>query len=116
MMDPDDYDCTHCGACCVSDFDAVDYVHMLPQDVERLTEDEQETYVHVERSFGSPQTSMKTSYDSRDNCRCKALRGVLGEQVSCAIYDKRPNVCRNFTAGDSVCDYARQIAFGVSHK
>jgi Fe-S-cluster containining protein len=28
--------------------------------------------------------------------RCSALRGELGQQVSCAIYDNRPSSCREF--------------------
>jgi Fe-S-cluster containining protein len=116
MIDPDDYDCTKCGACCVADYDSPDYVHLLDQDLERLTDTEREQLVYVEQTFGQPQSSMKTCYDARENCRCIALKGVVGEQVSCSIYERRPNVCRNFTAGDSICDYARQAAFGVSPK
>lgn len=116
MIDPDDYDCTRCGACCISDFDAEDYVHLLDHDVERLTSQEKETLVYVETSFGGKQYSMKTAYDSLGNCRCVALEGDVGKKVACSIYDQRPNVCRKFTAGDSICDYARQIAFGVSPK
>lgn len=116
MIDPDVYDCVRCGACCISDYESVDYVHMLEEDVEQLSEEEQERYVYTEETFGSPQHSMKTCYDKIGNCRCKALKGVIGQDVSCAIYDRRPNVCRNFQPGTDVCDYARQIAFGVSPK
>ncbi len=28
--------------------------------------------------------------------RCIALRGEVGEQVSCAIYEQRPTTCREF--------------------
>ncbi len=28
--------------------------------------------------------------------RCAALRGEVGEQVSCAIYENRPSTCREF--------------------
>ena len=28
--------------------------------------------------------------------RCVALRGVIGEAVSCAIYDTRPSACQHF--------------------
>ncbi len=116
MIDADNYDCTRCGACCVADYEGPDYVHLLDQDLDRLDPEEQDRLVYTERSYGKQQHSMKTVYDRRGNCRCIALKGVVGEDVSCSIYDRRPNVCRNFTAGDSVCDYARQAAFGVSNK
>ena len=116
MIDPDDYDCTRCGACCVSDYDAPDYAFLREEDLARLDPDEVETYVFTEQTFGSPQCSMQTVYDSRGNCRCKALGGTVGEEVSCTIYDRRPNVCRKFQAGSSACDYARRAAFGLSDK
>jgi Fe-S-cluster containining protein len=116
VIDPDNYDCQSCGACCISDFDAVDYVHLLEEDLARLTPEEIKTYVYTEQTFGSPQSSMKTAYDDQGNCRCKALKGTVGKNVSCAIYDRRPNVCRNFEPEVNICDYARQIAFGVSHR
>lgn len=116
MIDPDNYDCTRCGACCVSDFDAVDYVHISTEDAEPLYADDLEHLIYVERKFGAQQLSMKTAYDSRGNCRCIALDGKVGEEVSCSIYDIRPSVCRKFQPGTDVCDYARQLAFGLSPK
>ena len=109
----DDYDCVRCGACCVSDYDAVDYVHLLPKDLERLTPVERKYYVHTEMALITLQHSMKTRYDSRGNCCCKALEGTVGAEVSCGIYDRRPEVCQKFDPGTDVCDFARQAAFGV---
>ena len=116
MIDPDDYDCTKCGACCVSDFDAPDYVHLLPKELDRLSQAERNRYIYTDRTYGKPQTSMKTAYDKAGNCRCKALEGDLSKEVKCAIYEDRPDVCRNFQPETDVCDYARQLAFGLSHK
>jgi len=115
-IDPEEYDCVRCGACCISDFDAIDYVQVTEEDRAPLTEEEQDFYIHVEDDYGKPCTSMKTAYDSRGNCRCKALEGVVGRRVSCGIYDRRPSVCRKFEPGTDVCDYARRLAFGVSEK
>ena len=35
--------------------------------------------------------------------RCAALEGKIGEKVGCAIYDERPNVCRAFEVGNTLC-------------
>jgi Fe-S-cluster containining protein len=46
--------------------------------------------------------------------RCVALRGCIGEAVSCVIYEFRPSACRDFAplaavgSGDEACDDARQ--------
>ncbi len=39
--------------------------------------------------------------------RCAALSGTIGAQVSCAIYEWRPNPCREFSTGEPACDRAR---------
>lgn len=100
----------------MSDFDAEDYVLLTEEDLSQLTWAEIERMVYTEREFGKPMCSMKTRTDRRGNCRCIALEGIVGEQVSCSIYDRRPKVCHKFDPGTDVCDYARQIAFGVSNK
>ena len=46
--------------------------------------------------------------------RCVALRGVIGQAVSCAIHEFRPVACREFAPlaalgrGDDACDEARR--------
>ncbi|MCM2308045.1 MAG: YkgJ family cysteine cluster protein [Sulfuritalea sp.] len=46
--------------------------------------------------------------------RCIALRGRIGDAVSCAIYEFRPQACREFaplaavSRGDEACDDARR--------
>jgi hypothetical protein len=46
--------------------------------------------------------------------RCVALRGVIGREVSCAIYEYRPCACREFAPlaavgrGDQACADARR--------
>lgn len=76
--------CQSCGACCVSlrvsfPVDEVDGClgGLVPQ---ALTE-----------SYGSS-ACMRTMADGR----CVALRGIVGEEVSCAIYELRPSSCREF--------------------
>ncbi len=46
--------------------------------------------------------------------RCRALRGELGKEVGCAIYEFRPSPCRDFAPfavlgrSDERCDEARR--------
>jgi hypothetical protein len=46
--------------------------------------------------------------------RCLALRGRIGDSVSCAIYEFRPTACRDFAplaavgSGDESCNDARR--------
>jgi len=46
--------------------------------------------------------------------RCVALRGEIGSQVSCVIYEFRPSPCREFAPfasvgqGDDACNDARR--------
>lgn len=46
--------------------------------------------------------------------RCVALRGTLGNAVSCAIYEFRPSACQEFAPlaalgrGDEACNEARR--------
>ena len=46
--------------------------------------------------------------------RCVALHGTIGAAVSCAIYEFRPEVCREFSplaaigVGEAGCDSARR--------
>jgi Fe-S-cluster containining protein len=38
---------------------------------------------------------------------CAALRGSLFRSVSCAIYEERPSVCREFVPGSKRCKDSR---------
>jgi Fe-S-cluster containining protein len=39
---------------------------------------------------------------------CIALDGVIGQQVSCSMYEHRSSSCKQVQAGDSQCAKARQ--------
>lgn len=41
---------------------------------------------------------------------CAALRGKIGEQVSCAVYDRRPETCRAYAPGGESCQRVRTWA------
>jgi uncharacterized protein len=38
---------------------------------------------------------------------CLALQGRVGEQVRCAVYEQRPDPCRQVQRGDERCTQAR---------
>jgi Fe-S-cluster containining protein len=54
--------------------------------------------------------SILTRLDGNGRCVCTALRGTIGARVSCAIYERRPDECRKFTAGSPDCHKARAQA------
>ena len=113
----DDYDCTRCGACCVSSYPDTTYVHISPDEVEAFTPTERtQLLVSDDRYTGLYKTALRASMDSRGHCRCVALNGPVGSQVSCRVYDRRPGVCRKFEAGSAECDYARKQILGISDK
>jgi Fe-S-cluster containining protein len=44
------------------------------------------------------------------NNRCVALTGKVGCNVGCSIYHNRPNACRAFVPGSTLCLEAREAA------
>jgi len=99
--DPTEYDCTTCGACCLSfllfanEADAVrepairNEARLLPQHLQ--TDDK------VYQLFPLPFQT-----------RCPYLKA----DELCRIYATRPNVCRRFEAGSKQCIEARRRQFG----
>jgi len=106
-MTDEPLDCEACGACCVSDYDAEDYVSTTLEEAAAI---EAEGHGKLLTERGSRLPTLKTRYDSNGNCRCAALTGRMGESVSCTIYELRPRVCRKFTAGSGPCHMARRAA------
>ena len=45
---------------------------------------------------------------NRTEPRCVALRGNVGSNVSCEIYDSRPSPCQEFQVGGELCLRSRQ--------
>jgi len=97
--------CLSCGACCAAfrvDFHRAD-----------LASDE---CSGVPEELTVPLTATLFRMRGTDEAppRCVALEGVLGQAVSCAIYQQRPGPCRDFAPyaplgiGDDACDRARR--------
>jgi Fe-S-cluster containining protein len=58
------------------------------------------------------QSCMAGTNQVRPHCRCEALRGTVGQCVTCAVYDQRPSPCRDLTLGSAQCQQAR-VAYGL---
>lgn len=97
-----DLDCRTCGACCAPQRNDAVYVGVTPADVARMTRLWRERHV----AHGA----ILTKLDPVGRCVCVALRGAVGQRVSCAIYGRRPQECRSFTAGSKECLTARRQA------
>lgn len=88
-----DLDCRTCGACCRSPFAAVP----VQQDdvIKNVYPDALEIYngkIYVKR-FAD---------------KCSALIDSSDETCSCAVYEYRPRVCRDFAPGGHACLDARK--------
>lgn len=103
-------DCQACGACCMNAAEngaegRCDYVAIEPG--ARLL-----SRVDLLRKFvvlADPAQGRVAPSHLRmlADGRCAALRGTLGQRVSCAIYHLRPRPCRTVQPGDGDCLRAR---------
>ena len=44
---------------------------------------------------------------SHEPGRCSKLLGIIGQDVGCAIYQERPQACRDFESGSMECRLMR---------
>ncbi len=100
------YDCRRCGACCcnTSENEAEgyrDYVAIEPNN--SLLKKS-----HLMRRFTILNDAGEPHMKLTDDGRCAALRGELGEHVSCVIYQNRPSPCRRVEAGSALCERYRK--------
>lgn len=95
MKDDAENSCTECGACCAgyrvsfywAEAEAWGLSHAI---TEKLT----------------PFLCCMAG-TNRHSPRCFALRGEIGQTVTCAVYEHRPSLCRNLQPGDDKCIRAR---------
>lgn len=83
--------CTECGACCA---------HTDPKWIEVNARDAAPIPEALTQPGDVQPFAMKMC-----NGHCAALQGVVGREVSCRIYEKRPAICRNVQRGDALCAY-----------
>jgi Fe-S-cluster containining protein len=85
--------CRTCGACCA-----------FSRDWPRFTTENEDHLQRIPRQLVDDGLGrMRCTGD-----RCSALLGEVGVSVTCAIYDVRPDVCRDCTPGDEACLMARR--------
>ena len=60
---------------------------------------------HLIENLGPTYSCMAGTNQSKP--RCKALEGVVGEQVACGVYAKRPSPCHELQPGEEKCNRAR---------
>jgi len=89
--------CQACGACC-------GYSSNWP----RFSTEEDDALALIPPEF----VNARGSGMRCDGERCAALKGNIGKNTSCAIYDVRPEVCRTCMPGDAECIMARR-KFGL---
>ena len=86
-------ECAGCGSCCEF-FQAIDVF-------------EEETNFQWLKANGyiteDNEHTMYAMKQVEDSTRCIALRGEVGKDASCSIYENRPEVCRIFTGGSDRC-------------
>ena len=101
-------DCTTCGACCTAEvYGGGPFVTLYGEDAERFTPEEL-----VPESQGCD--FLLTTEHAPGQVRCVFLTGELGETSICTAYARRPQVCRDFTAGTPECLAARALKFGTT--
>lgn len=84
--------CTACGACCA-------YSPSWP----RFTIESESEIRCIPHAFVNDDSSGMRCHGAR----CAALRGDVGIETSCAVYEDRPDVCRACMPGDAACAIAR---------
>ena len=108
--------CQLCGACCASF--RVTFYWREAEDSTLLTESKnQHPQPIVPKGYWIESNSMQRQMKGTEHKhlpKCIALKGRIGEFVSCEIYNNRPTPCQNFKASyehglhEKRCDEARK--------
>mgnify|MGYP001243317471 CR=1 FL=1 len=93
--------CISCGACCVYGLIAVNR-----RDPEPLSE-----YIELTLDNADVVIERVLPRDKVDG-RCTHLGGTIGVEISCEVYEDRPNICRDFEAGSDRCFGYRRM-YGI---
>jgi len=101
------YDCQQCGACCSNQqaAAAVGYVRLTKHESKQMKRLGLSVVQSDNKSLLGTRNRVETTHPV-----CVALRGHVGEQCGCAIYELRPHNCRQFEVGSSLCRTARENA------
>ncbi len=93
--------CVECGACCRTAEPLRAFIPLTRADVRRLPV----LYQTAITTSDSGYDYLRTGPDKR---RCVALTGTIGKEVSCDMYDDRPDVCRRYERGGWQCLQVRK--------
>ncbi len=101
--------CLGCGACCVEDHEYFPsgYAHLSRDDYERIPHPLRNLLVTADGSYMRAQWR---THGGVSRFTCAALKGTVGVDARCSIYDDRPRVCRWFKPGETMCLDARREA------
>jgi Fe-S-cluster containining protein len=101
-----EFDCQKCGACCCNPdenrAEGYPYYVEIQAPSRLLTMDDLRKRHVVHDEQGVPHLRLDPAG------RCTALRGPLGKNVTCVVYDDRPRGCRLVEAGSPRCLQARK--------
>lgn len=101
-------DCVSCGACCGPPLYNETWPVLGWKDVLRLHAMDNKYHLKVLKTeMGS--IAIKTKTD-KQGTRCTELKGTVGQNVACGIYEHRPEVCRQFQPDSDMCRDARRHA------
>jgi Fe-S-cluster containining protein len=97
--------CLSCGACCTHLRVSFHWSEILPESYAVP-----EIFTEV---VSNHMLCMKGTNVETEKSRCECLSGVIGDQVSCQIYENRSSTCRDFVASyengevNPFCDFLR---------
>lgn len=122
-------DCRTCGLCCVSPQDQEAFCDLDEEDEQRLGKSWVRRNVMrysfydsmmemIQHGQALPPGAIKTRWKpvkagplkGHQVCACVALRGSVMNQVSCSVYDRRPDTCREAVVpGGRTCKEIRRM-------
>ena len=97
-------DCLSCGICCA---------FPLPIEVQKNEPLGGLECIDI-MADDAPEGTIINRHLPRDpeTARCKHLAGNIGESISCSVYEKRPQECRDFEVGSDRCHEFRRM-YGI---
>ena len=96
-QDSSDHPCLHCGACCAA----------YRVDFSGYEMEDQGGTVPCGLAVEVNGNTWRMRGTDHVPIRCAALTGKVGERAACAIYEWRPNPCRELEPGSHGCEKAR---------
>jgi len=95
-------ECLTCGLCCSS---------FLTVHVHRDDPAPRESYWEINVEARKRELTVdRVLKREPEGGRCISLNGELGKELSCKIYEDRPNLCREFETGSDKCHALRRIS------